>query len=74
MGIGSKESPEFISGDIELTVRLDTKRGSSRRAHPVGTVEAVVSNLQDSEGNTFDNGEGDVESITLPDANIMDHG
>ena len=74
MGIGSKESPEFISGDIELTVRLDTKRGSSRRAHPVGTIEAVVSNLQDSKGNTFDNGEGDVESITLPDTNIMDQG
>ena len=70
----SEESPEFISGDIELTVRLDTKRGSSRRAHQVGTVEAVVSNLQDSKGNTFDNGEGDVESITLPDAKIMDKG
>ena len=69
-----QESPEFISGDIELTVRLDTKRGSSRRAHQVGTVEAVVSNLQDSKGNTFDNGEGDVESITLPDAKIMDKG
>ena len=68
------ESPEFISGDIELMVRLDTSRGSARRAHEVGTIEAVVSNLQDSDGNTFDNGEGDVESITLPDANIMDMG
>ena len=33
-----------------------------------------MSNLQDSEGNTFDNGEGDVESITLPEADIMDMG
>ena len=33
-----------------------------------------MSNLQDSKGNTFDNGEGDVESITLPDAKIMDIG
>ena len=70
----SKESPEFISGDIELTVRLDTKRGSTRRDHQVGTIEAVVSNLQDSEGNTFNNGEGDVESIELPDTDIMDSG
>ena len=69
-----KESPEFISGDIELTVRLDTKRGFTRRDHQVGTIEAVVSNLQDSEGNTFNNGEGDVESIELPDTAIMDSG
>ena len=55
-------------------VRLDTKRGSARRAHPVGTIEGVVSNLQDSDGNTFDNGEGDVESIALPETNIMDMG
>ena len=55
-------------------MRLDTKRGSARRAHQVGTVEAVVSNLQDSNGNTFDNGEGDVESIALPEADIMDMG
>ena len=52
------ESPEFISGDIELMVRLDVSRGSARRAHQVGTIEAVVSNLQDMDGNTFDNGEG----------------
>ena len=71
---GSDEAPEFINGDIELTVRLDTARGSSRRAHQVGTIEGVVSNLQDSDGNTFDNGEGDVESIALPEANIMDDG
>ncbi len=70
----STESPEFISGDIELTVRLDTARSSTRRSQQVGTIAAVVSNLQDSEGNTFDNGEGDVESITLPDADIMDSG
>ena len=68
------ELPEFISGDIELTVRLDTKSSSTRRIHKVGTVEAVVSNLQDSKGNTFDNGEGDVESIELPEADIMDSG
>ena len=55
-------------------VRLDTSRGSARRAHKVGTIEGVVSNLQDSDGNTFDNGEGDVESIALPDTNIMDMG
>ena len=40
----------------------------------VGTIEGVVSNLQDSDGNTFDNGEGDVESIALPETNIMDMG
>ena len=71
---GSDETPEFINGDIELTVRLDTSRGSARRAHAVGTIEGVVSNLQDSDGNTFDNGEGDVESIALPETNIMDMG
>ena len=55
-------------------MKLDTSRGSARRAHPVGTIEGVVSNLQDSDGNTFDNGEGDVESIALPKTDIMDMG
>ena len=68
------ESPEVVSGVIELQARFDMERGTSFRTYQAGTLEMVVSKLENSEGGYFNNGEGDIKEITLPKATIRDTG
>ena len=68
------ESPEVVSGVIELKARFDMERGTSFRTYQAGTLEMVVSKLENSEGSYFNNGEGDIKEITFPKATIRDMG